>query len=200
MPGLSLYLLNARYLFFVPSKREIACRRRRRRIFSTSRDARLTHTKKRSTKTQIKKKRGLRLQLHLALFGVALKMSFSFGVARKIRANDLLVVLVVRSRSSPLRPRQNEEIHPRVSSKKKGRTWEVRTRFLHRRCRRAIRAPPRTRGRRNRSSARSQGSGRASVSSFYQTWSSSSSSLKVVVHKVWGNNTISLESVFARIF
>ena len=48
-----------------------------------------------------------------------------------------------------------------LSSKNKKRTtltWEVRTRFLHRRSRRAIRAPPRTRGRRNRSSVRSQGS------------------------------------------
>ncbi len=114
MPGLSLYLLNARYLFFVPSKREIACRRRRRRIFSTSRVARLKSAQKNARqKRTYKKKRGSRVQLHLALFGVAL----SARVARKIRANDLLVVLVARSQSSPPRARhQNEEEiqHPRL--------------------------------------------------------------------------------------
>jgi hypothetical protein len=64
----------------------------------------------------------------LALFGVAL----SARVARKIRANDLLVVLVARSQSSPPRARhQNEEEiqHPRarvcvvIEEKKKDDTY-----------------------------------------------------------------------------
>ena len=57
MPGLSLYLLNARYLFFVPSKREIACRRRRRRIFSTSRVARLKSAQKNARQKRTYKKK-----------------------------------------------------------------------------------------------------------------------------------------------
>ncbi len=98
---------------------------------------------------------------------------FSARVARKIRANDfLLLVLVAGSRSSPPRvlsaaktKRCSARARVFCRKEKKGRqkihTWEGRTRFLHRRSRRAIRAPPRTRGRRNRSSVRSQGSGRA---------------------------------------
>ena len=121
-------------------------------------------------------------------------------VARKIRANDLLVVSSSPARSSPSRTlrRQNEEMQrSRGFCRKEKRTTKIhtregRTRFLHRRP--AVRsASPRTRGRRNRSSVRSQGS--AGIHLCSSSFSSSKSSQQLpAASKTHHNLSLSFES------
>ena len=197
MPGLSLYLLNARYLFFVPSKREIACRRRRRRIFSTSRVARLKSAQKNARQKRTYKKKEDResnctWRFSASLFRHASRAKSARTTSSSSPSSPALDPLL-RVLSAAKTKRCSARARVFCRKEKKGRqkihTWEGRTRFLHRRSRRAIRAPPRTRGRRNRSSVRSQGSDRAFSAVFFlflesRRRKSSSKTPKVLL---WGN-------------
>ncbi len=132
----------------------------------SSKIARLAHTHKKTLdkNANIKKKKRIETPIAFGSFRHASRAKSARTTSSSSSSSPALDPLL-RVLSAAKTKRCSARARVFCRKEKKGRqkihTWEGRTRFLHRRSRRAIRAPPRTRGRRNRSSVRSQGSGRA---------------------------------------